>query len=180
MIELTEEPYDGPIATDLVAALHREITERYAGEMEEWTEAELAEDTDAYMEEVTPELVAPPHGAFVVAWLGGKPVGCGAVKPVVGGEQLGEVKRMYTVPGARRRGVSRAVLARLEVLATGLGYRRLQLETGTEQPEAVALYEAQGWHRIEPYGRYKDEPSSVCFGKDLSGATDAQACANCV
>jgi GNAT superfamily N-acetyltransferase len=76
---------------------------------------------------------------------------------------------MYTAPEARRRGVSRAVLERLELIAAELGYRRLRLETGTAQPEAVALYESHGWERITPYGRYKDSPSSVCFAKDLAG-----------
>lgn len=167
MIQLTEEPYDGPIATALVAALHQDINERYAAEMTDWTEAEVEADMVAYLAEVNPALVTPPHGSFVVAWLDGEPAGCGALKPVDDVAGVGEIKRMYTVPGARRRGVSRAVLAELEARAAALGYRRLQLETGTEQPEALALYESHGWERIEPYGRYKDEPSSVCFAKDL-------------
>jgi GNAT superfamily N-acetyltransferase len=77
------------------------------------------------------------------------------------------VKRMYTVPTARRRGVSRLILERLEGIATELGYARLQLETGTEQPEALALYDSAGWVRITPYGRYKEDPTSVCYAKDL-------------
>jgi GNAT superfamily N-acetyltransferase len=76
---------------------------------------------------------------------------------------------MYTATSARRRGVSRAVLTRLEEIAAELGYRRIQLETGTAQPEAMALYASHGWRRIEPYGRYSDSPSSVCFAKDLAG-----------
>jgi GNAT superfamily N-acetyltransferase len=167
VIQLTEEPYDGSIATALVAALHQDINERYAAEMADWTETEVEADMIAYLAEVNPALVTPPHGTFVVAWLDGEPAGCGALKPVDGEVGLGEVKRMYTVPRARRRGVSRAVLAELEARAAALGYRRLQLETGTEQPEALALYGSHGWERIEPYGRYKDEPSSVCFAKDL-------------
>ncbi len=167
MIQLTEEAYDGSIATALVAALHQDINERYAAEMADWTEAEVEADMIAYLAEVNPALVTPPHGSFVVAWLDGEPAGCGALKPVDDVAGVGEIKRMYTVPGARRRGVSRAVLAELEARAAALGYRRLQLETGTEQPEALALYESHGWERIEPYGRYKDEPSSVCFAKDL-------------
>ena len=54
----------------------------------------------------------------------------------------------------RRRGISRAILARLEAEAAGLGYRRLQLETGLRQPEAIALYESAGYHRIPDYGQY--------------------------
>ena len=172
-IELVEEPYGSDEAVALVAALNEEINLRYADEVDEWTEEELEADNDAYLAEVTPELVAPPNGVFVVARLAGRAVACGAVKPFDRGAEIGEVKRMYTAPDARRRGISRAVLGRLEARAAELGYRRLVLETGTEQPEAVALYEAQGWSRITPYGRYKDAPSSVCFAKDLATAEDS-------
>jgi GNAT superfamily N-acetyltransferase len=166
-IELVEEPYDSAHAVALVTALNDEINLRYAEEVDEWSDEELQEDTDAYLAEVTPELVAPPNGVFVVARIAGEAVGCGAVKPFDRAAGIGEIKRMYTAPHARRRGISRAVLAHLESRARELGYERLQLETGTEQPEALALYEASGWERITPYGRYKDLPSSVCFGKDL-------------
>jgi GNAT superfamily N-acetyltransferase len=123
---------------------------------------------------VTADLVRPPHGGFVVAWLDGDPVGCGAVKPLFDLdtheriEGVGEIKRMYTAPRARRRGISRMVLARLEDIAGGLGYRRLVLETGTAQPEAVELYASAGWSRVTPYGRYRASPWSVCFAKDLA------------
>ncbi len=167
-IELAEEPYDSDDAAALVAALNEEINLRYAGEVEEWTQEELDADTEAYLAEVTPDLVTPPNGVFVVARIDGEAVGCGALKPIDREGGVGEVKRMYTAPSARRRGVSRRILAHLEARAAELGYRRLLLETGTEQPEALALYEAHGWERVTPYGRYKEEPSSVCFGKDLA------------
>lgn len=169
MIELTEEPYDGEVATTLVAALLVDINERYAHEIADMTEEEAAQDEKEYLAEVTPELVRRPLGAFIVARIDGQPVGCGALKPFPPLAGTAEVKRMYTAPAARRRGVSRAVLERLEVVARELGYTRMQLETGTEQPEALALYESHGWHRIPPYGRYQESPSSVCFAKDLAG-----------
>ena len=171
-MEITEEPYDGPVGRALVAALTQDINERYAFEIVAWSAEEQAQDEVDYQAEVTPELVVPPHGAFYVAWLDGRPAGCGALKPLHRdgtAPDVGEIKRMYTAPDARRRGVSRAVLDRLEERAGELGYRRLQLETGTAQPEALALYETGGWHRIEPYGRYKDTADSICFAKDLAG-----------
>ncbi len=166
-LQLAEEPNDSPDAVARVAALNEEINLRYADEVDEWTHEELEEDTVAYLAEVTPALVSPPHGVFVVTRIDGEAVGCGALKPFDAAAGIAEVKRMYTAPAARRRGVSRAVLGHLEARAVELGYRRLVLETGTEQPEALALYEGSGWDRITPYGRYKDAPSSVCFGKDL-------------
>lgn len=168
MIELTEEPYDSEVATELVTALLVEINDRYAHEIAGMTDEELAAEDAEYLAEVTPELVRRPRGTFIVARIDGEPVGCGALKPFPELPGTAEVKRMYTAPEARRRGVSRAVLECLEAVAVELGYQRMQLETGTEQPEALALYESHGWHRIAPYGRYQHSPSSVCFAKDLT------------
>jgi GNAT superfamily N-acetyltransferase len=75
--------------------------------------------------------------------------------------------RLRGAEAARHRPVGRAILERLEAIAAELGYQRLQLETGTAQPEAVRLYESHGWYRITPYGLYKHSPASVCFAKDL-------------
>jgi GNAT superfamily N-acetyltransferase len=154
------EPYDGPIAQSLVAAMVVDIEGRYAGEGEaEDPEAEWAMGADEVMS---------PRGVFLVAYLDGQPVGCGAVRPLpAAGSDAGEIKRMYTTPSARRRGVSRAVLARLESEAVALGYRRLQLETGLRQPEAMALYETSGYHRIPNYGMYATGELSACFAKDV-------------
>lgn len=168
MIELTEEPYASETGRSLVAALLADINVRYAAEIEHMTEEELAAGDIAYLAEVTPELVTRPVGAFLVARIEGEPAGCGAVKPLDGPGRTGEIKRMYTVPTARRRGVSRVILQRLEEVAAELGYTRLQLETGTEQPEAMRLYESHGWSRIPNYGNYQDMPSSRCYAKDLT------------
>ena len=74
---------------------------------------------------------------------------------------------MYTRPTARRRGIARLLLSELESHAVALGYPRLVLETGTKQPEAIAMYESLGYARIPSYGQYKDFPDSRCFAKDL-------------
>jgi GNAT superfamily N-acetyltransferase len=162
LISVTEEPYDGPVAVALVEALMIDLNDRYAD-----IDAADDPDDDDYLAEVTATMVRPPLGTFLVAWLDGRPAGCGALKPLDGDPAVGEIKRMYTAPTARRRGVSRTVLLRLEAAAAELGYGRVQLETGLAQPEAVALYESHGWHRITPYGRYRHSPQSVCFAKDL-------------
>jgi GNAT superfamily N-acetyltransferase len=160
------EPYDSPVAQRFVEALEADMVERYEVEV---TAPGYEGEENAHWT-VRPEQVTPPAGVFLVAWLDGEPVGSGAVRRLVSGDDpsVGEVKRMWTEPHARRRGVSRAVLARLEREARAFGYRRLQLETGDRQPEALALYESAGWHRIEPYGEYRDDPGSVCFAKDLA------------
>lgn len=163
MITVTVEPYDGSVAVLLVHALMRELNERYAD-----IDTPDGPGDEEYLAEVTAEMVCAPRGTFLVAWLDGEPAGCGAIKPLDSDPTVGEVKRMYTAPTARRRGVSRALLVRLEAVAVELGYTRLQLETGTAQPEAMALYESAGWHQIPAYGHYKDSSESVCFAKALT------------
>ena len=81
--------------------------------------------------------------------------------------RTGEIRRMFVTHAARREGVARALLARLEAEAIALGYRRLLLETGQRQKPAMALYRASGWRRTAAWGPYVGDPTSVCFGKTL-------------
>lgn len=170
MLAITVEPLGSPVAQALVGALMADLDERYAADG-------VGDGDDPAVVAhfvVRPEQVTPPAGVFLVARLGGEPAGCGAVRGLIGGPAgVGEIKRMYTTPAARRRGVSRALLTRLEAEAAALGYRRLQLETGLRQPEAIALYEAAGYHRIPSYGQYQGDELSVCFGKALEPASSS-------
>lgn len=123
-----------------------------------------------------PELFAPGSPAptntplgerevYLLAWREGVAVGCGALRRI--DAATGEIRRMFVTRGARREGVARALLARLEADAIALGYRRLVLETGVRQKAALALYRGAGWRRIAAYGAFVDDPSSVCLGKSL-------------
>ena len=108
----------------------------------------------------------------------GTAIGCGAVQllswTVPGaGADLGEIKRVYVVPTARGRGLSRAMMAALLDLAAADEYRQLWLETGTEQPEAIELYRSSGWTRIANYGQYAEDERSVCLALDLDVPEDA-------
>jgi ribosomal protein S18 acetylase RimI-like enzyme len=80
---------------------------------------------------------------------------------------VGEIKRMYVEPAFRGRGIGRRILAALEERGREAGYKRMWLETGTSQPEAVSLYEAAGYRRIAPYGFYRFDPRSLCYEKVL-------------
>jgi DNA-binding MarR family transcriptional regulator/GNAT superfamily N-acetyltransferase len=93
--------------------------------------------------------MTPPAGYFVVAWLDGAPVGCGALK--VGKKGMGEVKRMWTAPTARGLGIARRVLRRLEMIAHEAGLTRLRLETNRTLTEAQALYRAGGYQEVKPF-----------------------------
>jgi GNAT superfamily N-acetyltransferase len=78
-----------------------------------------------------------------------------------------EVKRMYTDPSVRGKGVASAVLRELEKWSRELGYSACVLETGWRQPEAVALYRKSGYEQIPNYGQYAGMENSVCFRKPL-------------
>ncbi len=101
----------------------------------------------------------------VVVYLGGNAAGCGALK-VFGRDAL-EVKRMYTRPEYRGRGVAGLVLGNLEQWAAADGFVRCVLETGRRQPEAIALYEKHGFRRIPNFGPYAGVENSLCFEKRL-------------
>jgi putative acetyltransferase len=112
-----------------------------------------------------PADLEPPRRTFRLAVVDGEPVGWGGVRVLEPG--VGEIKRMYVAPAARRRGVGRALLAGLEGAARDLGCTALRLETGLHQPEAIALYEQEGYRRIPDYGHWAGEPLTVCFEKPL-------------
>jgi GNAT superfamily N-acetyltransferase len=149
-LELRDEPFDGPIAQQLIAAVQAEYVVRYGG----------PDETP-----VDPSEFAPPHGLFLVGYVGAAPVATGGLRRHDDGEV--EIKRMYVVPEARGQGLSRVMLAALEDRARAQGAARIVLETGERQPEAISLYESSGYERIAGFGHYADAPLSVSFEKRL-------------
>jgi len=125
-----------------------------------------------YPELFAPDAPAPGNEplraseAYLLAWQENRAVGCGALRRH--DSFTGEIKRMFVTREARRDGIARALLARLEQEARAQGYRSLVLETGARQMPAIALYSRCGWRRIAPYGGYVGDPMSICFGKSLS------------
>jgi GNAT superfamily N-acetyltransferase len=149
---IAPEPLDGVDARALVAALDAESMARYPN------------PEDNFLE-LSPAEVAPGAGVFLIARWGGRPVGCGAVRLDEG--DAAEIKRMYVVPDGRGRGLAGRILRALEDHARSLGARRLVLETGARQPEAIAVYTRAGFVPIPRFGKYTDAPASLCFGKSL-------------
>jgi len=78
-----------------------------------------------------------------------------------------ELKRMFVVAQARGRGLARRVLAALEEDARLAGRVRMVLETGTKQPEAIALYTSSGYEPCAKFGYYRHHEDSCCFAKEL-------------
>ena len=103
----------------------------------------------------------------VVAYSDGQAVGCGAIKAF--DPDTMEVKRMYTLPEWRGKGIAGQILAELETWARELSCAKCVLETGKRQPEAIALYTKHGYRLVPNYGQYAGVENSVCFEKALSG-----------
>jgi len=101
----------------------------------------------------------------LVAYLGAKPLGCGAIKEFDSTSM--EVKRMYVLPEARGQGLATLILKELEKWAAALNYRNCVLETGRRQPEAIALYTKNGYNIIPNYGQYEGVKNSICFQKTI-------------
>lgn len=101
----------------------------------------------------------------VVLYDTGKPIACGAIKEY--GPKAMEIKRMYTLPESRGKGIATNILAELENWAAELSYEKCLLETGKKQPEAIVLYKKNGYVPIPNYGPYARIENSQCFEKQL-------------
>jgi GNAT superfamily N-acetyltransferase len=137
-MELRQVRLSDPVAAPLLVGLSHEYEVRY-GEIDEMSTVDIAE-------------FDPPAGAFLVLLDGDTVVAGGGLRRL--SDDTCEVKRMWTAAGHRRRGYASVVLTGLEDVARAAGYTTLLLETGPEQPEAIALYSARGYHPIPTYGRY--------------------------
>jgi GNAT superfamily N-acetyltransferase len=144
--------FDSALAQQLIAEVQEEYVARYGGPDETV---------------IDPGQFVSPYGAFFVATLGGELIGCGGLRRHDDG--VVEVKRMFVRSAHRRRGHARALLRALENRARASGYRRVILETGLAQPEAIALYESEGYALIDGFGHYKDAHLSRSFAKELYG-----------
>ena len=110
-------------------------------------------------------MFVEPDGVFLVVREDGRAIACGGICRY--DAERAELKRMYVVPGARGRGLGRAVLEELEAKARRLGYRAILLETGDRQAEALGLYRSAGYGPIPCYGIYATRALSLCFEKVL-------------
>ena len=150
-------PYDHPVAQHLVEQVQEEYVQRYGG-----PDAAVVESGE----------FLPPRGIFLVVEADGEPVGCGAWRVLSPG--VAEIKRVYVVPGFRRRGLAQVIVAALEDGVLCAGHGSVVLNTGKEQPEALALYAALGYRPIDGYGVYACSPGAVFLGKDLGPGIETE------
>lgn len=101
----------------------------------------------------------------VVAYENEEPVGCGAIKEYE--PDTMEIKRMYVTPESRGKGIATKILSELENWAAELSFAKCILETGKKQPEAIRLYEKNGYKSIPNYGQYAEVENSLCFEKEM-------------
>jgi len=146
--------YGHPDAARLIDAVQEEYVVRYGSPDES---------------PVDPLMFVPPHGSFFVGYVGGEPVATGAWRSC-GAERFGttrtaEIKRMYVVPAAQRRGLARRMLAHLDATAAAADIEALVLETGLKQPEAIELYLSSGFEPIPGFGHYCGSELSRTFGR---------------
>lgn len=152
-------PFDHPDAVPLIEAAQGEYVRRYGGP-----------DTTPH----EPGEFAPPRGWFLVGYAAGGPVACGGWRlrsARVEDPELragdAEIKRMYVADGHRGHGYARRLLGALERAAVTAGARRMILETGDRQPEAIELYRSSGYTEIAGFGAYRGNPDSRYLAKSL-------------
>lgn len=156
-------PVDGEAATAILRDYVDEVASRYYGRPA--TPAEI----DAAIAEDPNDDLMPPRGTFLIARDHVGALGCVAVRRLEPG--VCELKRMYVVPRARRRGLGRHLVIAAERAAIALDARELRLDTRGDLIEARGLYAAMGFAEIPAYnaGLYAEH----WFAKPL---TDGSAC----
>jgi DNA-binding MarR family transcriptional regulator/GNAT superfamily N-acetyltransferase len=111
-----------------------------------------------------PHEVRAPAGAFLVAYLGGEAIGCGAVKHRRGSPS--DIKRMWVAESARGLGIGRRLLRELEQLVRESGAGVARLETNAALVEAITMYRSAGYVEVPPFN---DEPfADHWFAKPLT------------
>ena len=113
-----------------------------------------------------PGVYAPPDGELLLAKRGDHVLGAIALKPLE--PQVGEIKRLFVRPQARKIGVGKALVAAILKTAMERGYGEIKLDTLPDMQAAIALYKSFGFAAIPPYGSHP-YPGLVTLGLKLPG-----------
>lgn len=153
MISVVAVPFEDSRASALWAEQQAELAERYG---------ESSLPTYLPVKGIICSLLAldadgTPVGTVLARWSPYHPETPGAA----------EVKRLYVAPEHRGNGHARVLMGAIERIISRAGATHLVLETGTLQPEAIAVYRGIGYTSIPAFGPYVDSPESICLGKAL-------------
>lgn len=153
-ITVTPVDYADPAAVALRRALDAEMAHRYADRM-------------ADPPTLPPAMnVEPGTVVYTAIAVTGDGLPVGHVTLRRAGEDV-ELKRMYVAPPYRGNGVAGALLRAAEKEARRRGAPRIVLQTGDRQPDAVRLYEREGYAPIPILPAYATLWFSRCFAKTL-------------
>ncbi|WP_143310524.1 GNAT family N-acetyltransferase [Chitinophaga vietnamensis] len=133
----------------LMTALDNDLKERY-------------QDTRGLYD--THEVIEAMDTALV-AYMGDTAVGC--ISFSVFNDHTIEIRNLFVVPEQRGQGIAAGMLQELEQWAKELHYSYAILETGRRQPEAISLYEKNGYTQMDNYGPYIGQENSICMRKRL-------------
>ncbi|WP_276259827.1 GNAT family N-acetyltransferase [Haloglomus litoreum] len=135
-------------------------------------------DADAYLPgadhaDLDAPTTAYADGAFLVGEVDGEVVAVGGVRPVAADAPTTdgtafETERVAVHPAFQGEGDGRAVVRALEDAARDRGADRVVLETGAEQRAAQALYESQGYERVERLSYAGGEVVGLRYAKRVS------------
>lgn len=101
----------------------------------------------------------------LIAYNDNEAIGCGCFKRY--DDNTAEIKRMFVQLEFRNRKIAGLLLQELETWSIEKGFGKFILETGSNQPQAVALYKRNGYRIIENFGQYAGDSNSVCMFKEV-------------
>ena len=141
--------------TDIAIELARAATPEVIALLDELNHALAGPYSKEQSHALPVDQLFQPNIRFFIARVGGEAAACGGVGFYDG---YAELKRMYSKPLVRGRGVAKALLDRLVTEARDAGVTVLRIETGIHQHEALRFYEGAGFRRCEAFGPYADMP----------------------
>jgi putative acetyltransferase len=149
-ITLATEGFRSEAAQYLMGMLDNDLTHRYPGKK---------------INTPKPDGFEHEKSVFVIARNDGVPVACGGLVYI--NDDVCEIKRMFTEPGSRGSGLAKMILLELERHAKEQGFKAIQLETGKHQPEAIIMYEHNGYQSVPCFRKYENSPHSHCYEKKI-------------
>jgi GNAT superfamily N-acetyltransferase len=149
MIRYERTTSSNPDFNSLVKKLNAELWERYG-------ETQALYDGHNHVDD---------NRTVIIAYENSTAIGCGCFKQY--DDAAAEIKRMFVTREKRGQGVATGLLRELCQWAGENGFHKVILETGSKQPEAIHLYQKQGFSITPNYPPYVGMELSICMEKGL-------------